>query len=193
VVPWGLRMALQKTPEELRTAIDSMFRIRAVESPPDASGLRKVWHRGARHAELVSEIDSAGRVARHEFTLFDDVVVWERGRGFQTGSTDADGSTRGAAKVAFDLTADPDRLARISEALQRYAGRDRIIDHLKDLVSTTGQGQQPTEDLGAVTGSMRIPDEAKLPPPAGRSKQALVLMVIGVVFVAVALVLLLLK
>jgi hypothetical protein len=183
-----------KTPEELRAAIDSMFRIRAVESPPDAAGLRKVWHRGARNAELVSEIDGTGRVARHEFTLFDDVLIWERGRGFQTGTAAVAGGTRGAANVSFDLTSDPERLKRVFDALDRYAGRDRIIEHLKELVATTQQGQHPVEDLGAVTGSTRIPDEVKLTPPArSTTSKGLVWIGVGLLLIAMALAILALK
>jgi hypothetical protein len=172
-----------------------MFRIRAVESPPDAGGLRKVWHRGARHAELVSEIDDMGRVARHEFSLFDDVVIWERGRGFITGMAQLEGSTRGAANVAFDLAMDTERMQRIATALEPYSGRDRIISHLRDLVATKHAGGQPLEDLGAVTGSNRIPDEVlKLtaaPPRRGRSP--LVWIALGLVVIALALVILALK
>ena len=167
-----------------------MFRIRAVESPPDAGGLRKVWHRGARHAELVSEIDATGRVARHEFSLFDDVVIWERGRGFVTGASQLEGSTRGAANVAYDLTTDAERLARISAALQPYSGRDRIIQHLRELVVTTEQGQQPIADLGAVTGSNKIPDELLQPtasPAKPRTNKALVWISIGLALIAIAL------
>lgn len=171
-----------------------MFRIRAVESPADANGLRKVWHRGARHAELVSEIDGTGRVARHEFSLFDDVVIWERGRGFVTGVAQMEGSTRGAANVAFDLTTDGERLQRIAAALQPYGGRDRIIQHLRELVVTTEKGEQPLEDLGAVTGSSKIPDEIlKLSSKAPRSRKPLVWIAIGLVVVAIALALLALK
>lgn len=181
---------LVRTPEELRAAVDSMFRIRAVESPPDATGLRKVWHRGAKHAELVSEIDAEGRVARHEFSLYDDVLVWERGRGFQTGETHTEGSTRGAAKVSFDLTADGGRLARVAAALAPYGGRDRIIEHLKDLVSETQQGRQPTRDLGVVTGNHRVVDDAMLRQhlrPPRKPNLALLAVGIGLMVIAVAL------
>lgn len=173
-----------------------MFRIRAVESPPDAGGLRKVWHRGARHAELVSEIDETGRVARHEFSLFDDVVIWERGRGFVTGSAQLEGSTRGAANVAYDLTADGDRMVRIAAALQPYSGRDRIIQHLRELVVTTQAGGQPLEDLGAVTGTNnRIPEEVLRLAAAAprRSGRGLVWISIGLVVIAIALALMALK
>lgn len=177
-----------------------MFRIRAVESPPDAGGLRKVWHRGARHAELVSEIDETGRVARHEFSLFDDVVIWERGRGFVTGVSTIEGSTRGAANVAMDLTADAERMGRIAAALEPYGGRDRIIQHLRELVVTTQEGQQPLQDLGAVTGNNKIPDELlrlSASPPREeakkQSKKGLMWMGIGLLIIALALAVMALK
>ena len=87
-------MAGQRTPDELRTAIASMFRIRAVESPANDKGIRTVWHRGTKDAELVSELDLDGHVARHEFTLFGDVVIWERGRGLSTGVATFSASSR---------------------------------------------------------------------------------------------------
>lgn len=172
-----------------------MFRIRAVESPPDTGGLRKVWHRGARHAELVSEIDATGRVARHEFSLFDDVVIWERGRGFVTGAAQLEGSTRGAANVAYDLTTDGERLARITAALEPYAGRDWIIQHLRELMVTTERGEQPLQDLGAVTGSNKVPDEllSKAARPEQPRNKALVWISIGLALVALALAVLALK
>lgn len=172
-----------------------MFRIRAVESPPDSVGLRKVWHRGARYAELVSEIDQVGRVARHEFSLFDDVVIWERGRGFVTGASQLEGSTRGAANVAFDLEADAERLIRVGAALQPYSGRDRIIQHLRELVATKQEGEQPLRDLGAVTGSNRIPDELLKvsPEPSTAARKSLVWIAVGGLLLAFALALLALK
>lgn len=184
-------MGVARTPEELRAAVDSMFRIRAVESPADATGLKKVWHRGARHAELISEIDLTGRVARHEFSLFDDVLVWERGRGFVTGATQVEGSTRGAAKVAFDLTTDPERMMRVSAALAPYQGRDRIIHHLRELVVNQKEGTQPVEDLGQVTGSNPTleaqPAKTAAPPPRARRSMGLLWVGIGLMVIAIAL------
>lgn len=190
-------MSALKSPDELRAAVDSMFRIRAVESPPDVNGLRTVWHRGAQHAELVSEIDLGGEVARHEFSLYDDVVVWERGRGFTTGASKSEGSTRGASNVAFDLTSDASRLARIASALKPYAGRDRIIQHLRDLVLKTQAGARPLRSLGAVTGSN--PAAPPLPPapaaPAARPRHATTyaLVALGLLLVVIAIAVLALK
>lgn len=169
-----------------------MFRIRAVESPPDPSGLKKVWHRGARHAELVSEIDLTGRVARHEFSLFDDVLVWERGRGFVTGATQVEGSTRGAANVAFDLATDPERMQRVSAALAPYQGRDRIIHHLRELVVNQKEGTQPVEDLGQVTGSnptlgAAAPAAALVATQAPQRSRGLLWVGVGLMLIAIAL------
>jgi hypothetical protein len=191
-------MAATRTPEELRAAVESMFRIRAVESPPDpGTGLRKVWHRGALHAELVSEIDGEGRAVRHELTLFDDVLVWERGRGLVTGSAKVEGSARGAAGVAFDLTADPDRVSRARGALERYEGIDRILLHLRSLLLAGERGATPLEDLGAVTDSRLTPvgppPAEPSPAPAPTRRSALPLALLGLGLIALALALLLSK
>lgn len=189
-------MVATRTPEELRAAVESMFRIRAVESPADPStGLRKVWHRGALHAELVSEIDGEGRAVRHELTLFDDVLVWERGRGLLTGSAKVAGGARGAANVAFDLSADPERVARSCAALKRYQGADRILLHLRSLLLEGEKGPTPLEGLGAVTspGLKPVPPEAVPPEPAAPSKARpswpLILLGLGLVALALALLL----
>lgn len=195
-------MPAPRSPDELRTAVDSMFRIRAVESPPDANGLRTVWHRGAMHAELVSEIDLGGEVARHEFSLYDDVVVWERGRGFTTGEAKLEGSTRGASNVAFDLSSDASRLGRIAAALQPYAGRDRIIQHLRDLVLKTQAGVKPLRSLGVVTGSNPVAPAPSPAPPAlpqaplaarPRHSTAYALVALGLLLVVIAIAVLALK
>lgn len=191
-------MAAPRTPEELRAAVESMFRIRAVESPADpTTGLRKVWHRGALHAELVSEIDGEGRAVRHELTLFDDVLVWERGRGLLTGSAKVDGGARGAANVAFDLSADPDRVSRSSAALKLYQGADRILLHLRSLLLEGEKGATPLEDLGAVTSPKlkSVPPEAVPVEPSARppNRPSLPLIFLGLGLIALALALLLSK
>jgi hypothetical protein len=97
--------------EELRRAVDSMFRIRAVESPPDASGSRRIWHRGTSGAELFTEVDGRGKVARQEFTLFEEVLRWDHEHGFQRSAVE---------------------LGRVAAVLQPYGGADRFILHLKE-------------------------------------------------------------
>jgi hypothetical protein len=162
-------MAAQRTPEELRAAIASMFRIRAVESPANEKGIRKVWHRGTKDAELVSELDLDGHVARHEFTLFGDVVIWERGRGLSTGV--ASSVARAGDKLELDLGLDDNRLKRVADALRPYSGDDRIIAHLKMLL-TAGIGN-PLEGRGRVTSNVSALAAPPIEPPeAPKSSRA---------------------
>ncbi len=164
-------MAGQRTTEELRSAIASMFRIRAVESPANDKGIRTVWHRGTKDAELVSEIDLDGHVVRHEFTLFTDVVIWERGRGLSTGAVST--VARAGDKLELDPGLDDVRLRRVSDALRPYAGDDRIIAHLKNLL-TAGIGN-PLEGRGRVTSNsealaVSFPEQHSTPEkPASRA------------------------
>lgn len=168
-------MSVERTPEELRAAVETMFRIRAVESPPSAQGLRTVWHRGAKNAELVSELDAHGRVARHELSLFGEVLVWERGRGFSEPS--------------------PERMARVVAVLQPYGGGDRIIGHLRKLVLAYDAETHPIEDLGQVTGDPRVPDEllAAAQRDLPRLRIGLPLIVLGVALIVLGVLVLLLK
>lgn len=188
-------MPVERTSEELRAAVETMFRIRAVESPTNAQGLRTVWHRGAKNAELVSEIDEAGRVARHEFSLFEEVLIWERGRGFSSGQAVEEGSTRGAANFESDHSLDGGRMRRVVLALQSYNGGDRIIEHLRKLVLAFDAKAHPVEDLGQVTGNTRIPEEllaaAQKAPP--RLRPGLPLIVVGVLLIVVGVIALLLQ
>lgn len=188
-------MPVERTSEELRAAVETMFRIRAVESPTNPQGLRTVWHRGAKNAELVSEIDEAGRVARHEFSLFDEVLIWERGRGFSSGLTTEEGSTRGAANFESDHSLDGTRMRRVVAALQAYNGGDRIIEHLRKLVLAFDVKAHPVEDFGQVTGNTRIPDEllaaAQREPP--RMRFGVPLMVVGLLLIVIAVIALLLQ
>ena len=50
--------------ETLRTAVQALYRVHAVEGPPGENGLRTVWHLGQDGAELLSLVDGDGRVQR---------------------------------------------------------------------------------------------------------------------------------
>jgi hypothetical protein len=113
--------------EQLQSAVDAMFRMRAVESPPDAAGQRRIWHRGAG-AELLTEVDGRWQVLRQELTVFEEETVrWSRERGFASPPADALG------------------------ALERYAGQDRFLQHLRDQASRELQRSQP----GTASGPTR--------------------------------------
>jgi len=117
-----------RTPQELRQAVDSMFRIRAVESPPDASGSRRIWHRGTGGAELFTVVDAQGLVLRQELTLFEELVRWDREHGFQRSE---------AQPVRAEGVAS---LGRAAGALESYGGADRFLRHLKDRVVAEVRG-----------------------------------------------------
>lgn len=124
----------EHSPQELKAAVDAMFRIRAVESPADANGVRTIWHRGMRGAELVTEIDPMGKVKAQQFTLLDDQLRWERGPG-------------------FTLTVPKDRLERLSRAIAGYRGHDRFLIHLRDHLSSELTGETPVAPVPLPTTS----------------------------------------
>ncbi len=130
-------MAIARTEAELQSAIDILFRVRAVESPPDEQGARTIWHRGHKGADLVTWVDAFGRVTRQELYLFDDCLIWERASGVRTGETqEHEGSKLGPShdRITFDSGADDIRIGRARKALQGYAGIDKFILHARQLV-----------------------------------------------------------
>src|SRR2546423_365173 len=117
-----------------------MFRIRAVESPPDEHGARTIWHRGAKGADLVTSVDSDGRVARQELYLFEDYFLFDRGSGLRTGvNLDKVGSpsARANGDIAFDQDAvlRMKRLEHAAQALAVYDGQDKLIGHAKQILT----------------------------------------------------------
>lgn len=187
--------AMERTEAERAAAVESMYRIRAVESPPDAAGRRTIWHRGAKGAELVSEVDGEGRVMRHELTLFDEQLTWEREKGFRFHGVTKEGGS--AARPPSALLEDPDEredraLDRAAHALEPYRGDDRIISHLRELVLMAAKGRDMFSDLGEVTRrASELRGRPRPPPvPAPRARWPLVLVALGVVLVLAALALL---
>jgi hypothetical protein len=156
---------LQRTPNELKSAIETMFRIRAVESPPDEQGARTIWHRGAKGADLVTYIDSAGKVARQELFLFEDYFLFDRASGLRTGvALDKVGSAaqRASGDIAFDQDAvlRSKRLEHAAAALALYTGTDKLISHVKTVVTLASEGK--TVDVDAevtrAAGAVKLDD-----------------------------------
>ncbi|MDX2014479.1 MAG: hypothetical protein SFW67_30050 [Myxococcaceae bacterium] len=123
---------VERTNEDRQAAIDALYRVRAVESPPADSGVRTVWHRGRRGAELVSDLDSEGRVTRQELWLHDEVVVWVAGV-FRTGT----GEKASEQGVSWDPAPAKERLERVAQALRKYRGSDRLIGHVRDVLGVS--------------------------------------------------------
>lgn len=130
-------MSITRTEAELQTAIETMFRVRAVESPPDDQGARTIWHRGLKGADLVTWVDAFGRVTRQELYLFDDCLIWEKTSGVRTGeSQEREGSvlSPSPSTIAFDEGANDGRIGRARKALGPYSGADKFILHARQLV-----------------------------------------------------------
>lgn len=130
-------MPITRTEAELKSAVETMFRVRAVESPPDEDGSRTIWHRGSKGADLITWVDAFGRVTRQELYLFDDCLVWEKTSGVRTGAAEKrEGSASAPAPDAihFDTAADDVRLGRVRTALKFYSGLDKFILHAQQLL-----------------------------------------------------------
>lgn len=187
-----------RTEAERTSAVESMYRIRAVESPPDAQGKRTIWHRGVKGAELVTEVDSEGRVSRHELTVFDELLVWERDKGFRAESVEKDGGHPAmppSAVIGEATGAAAGAIDRAAKALAAYRGDDKIIAHLRELLVKAVKGRAMFEDLGEVTRSARKFAEV-LPPPAPappKRRPGMILVIAGLALVIAALAVLLTK
>jgi hypothetical protein len=147
------------SPTELKSAVESLSRIRALESEPDSSGGRTLFHRSGPAApgvDLISRVDGDGKVERQELFFFGDYLLWTRTSGLKSGvaptGTVEQLVTRGggpATGISFDsddaVTAE--RLAGVVEALKGYSGDDRLIDHAKQLFVVAAEGKPFTSGL----------------------------------------------
>lgn len=162
-----------------------MFRMRAVESPPDASGVRRIWHRGRRGAELVTVVDAQGQIVRHDLTLFDDVVRWDKDRGFR--HTRVEPGTVDGPHDHFGRAGD-ELLARFRDAVETYSGSDRFIQHLREQLKGSAQGILPGEGspgVPAQQGTVAIVEPVK--PRDSKSSQSWLLVALVVAGVLMSL------
>lgn len=116
--------------EECRTALEVMCRTRPVESPPDGSGGRTVWHRAPNGIELVSWLDEGGDILKQELTLIDSTLTWSRAAALEIG-----------AEPRYSIEA-------IRTVLADYDGTDKLIIHLRGVFAMTapvGQAGPPVE------------------------------------------------
>lgn len=188
-------MSITRTEAELQTAIETMFRVRAVESPPDDQGARTIWHRGSKGADLVTWVDAFGRVTRQELYLFEDCLVWEKTTGVRTGASDPkEGSPLNPApdSIAFDSHADDRRLVRARKALTPYVGSDKFIIHARGLVGSPDEVE--SDEVTRSVGKWRtdavaseIPQKAE-PAPVAQRPTGLIAMGIGVLLLLAALI-----
>lgn len=184
-----------RTDEDRVSAVESMFRIRAVESPPDQFGIRTIWHRGLKGAELVSDVDGTGRVTRQELALFGDVIVWSEGQ-LKTGEArdDSPRRPRPSEELVFDERPRDERLDRVSRALKKYRGSDRFIQHVRDVLGVSDDAvldnpiTRPTVREEAILAKARAREIAR--QAERRKLLGLIGVIVGGLLVALGLLLL---
>ncbi|WP_257457391.1 hypothetical protein [Archangium lipolyticum] len=131
----------ESSSERLKAAVLALYQARPVEGPPGDGGQRSVWHLSPQGAELLSFVDSEGKVQRQELTLLGEHCVWMSGVGLRTGRVEQDGAARAAASVVHpDAEPVPARLLRAALALEGYQGEDRYIQHIQRVLALARQG-----------------------------------------------------
>ncbi len=156
------------SPEKLKTAVQELYRVRAVEGPPGDNGQRSVWHMCSLGAELLSLVDLEGRVQRQELSLLEDHYMWTHGEGLRTGWVEQAGGSKAnpaSAIIHKDPQLVPYRLMRGALALASYEGEDRYILHMKRVLSLAREGLE-LQEASVVTHSDARP-EPEQPPKAG--------------------------
>ncbi|WP_241758760.1 hypothetical protein [Pyxidicoccus parkwayensis] len=158
--------------ETLRTAVQALYRVHAVEGPPGENGLRTVVHLGQDGAELLSLVDGDGRVQRQELTLLEDHYIWASGQGVRTGSLERGAKQAGPAAVV-EVKADPElvpqRLLRAATAMGTYTGQDRYILHIQRVLALAREGLElggHVEQAGQRPSEPTLPSLMPAPPPA---------------------------
>jgi hypothetical protein len=125
------------SPSDLRSAVKSLSRIKALETRAGSS--RVIWHKGT-DSELLSWVDSSGRVLKQMLVLFDDVVLWQHSMRLRTGQVKArtDLSAQLTMEdIEFDGMPEKNRHGRAKLGTSTYDGADKYILHLARVVEPT--------------------------------------------------------
>lgn len=133
-------MAVEPSSDPLKSAMQELYRARAVEGPLGENGLRTVWHLSPQGAELMSLVDEDGRVRRQELTLLDEHCIWASGQGVRTGRVEAGEARPVSTEVRADPELVPQRLVRAAQALATYEGQDRYILHMQRVLALAREG-----------------------------------------------------
>lgn len=189
----------EPSPETLQAAVQALYQVRAVEGPPGDDGQRAVWHLCAEGAELLSFVDTQGRLQRQELTLLGEHCIWTSGGGLRTGRVEQGGNAlarTAAAVVHADSDVVPARLLRAAHALASYEGEDRYILHMQRVLALAREGIEMSGANISVTAARAespraepeaAPTEAapveSSPLPARRSEGLVMVAVFGVALV----------
>lgn len=170
------------TPEALAAAVNALYRIRAVEGPPGADGLKSVWHQCALGAELVSVVNARGQVVRQELTLLHDYFVWTPEKGLVTGAVVESGAramANGGPVVEYDPALDSERLLSALGALSTYQGPDRYIRNVLRTMELVREGM-PSEETPTITSMAPNPNDPPSDAAPGRLSGARMLLLAAV-------------
>jgi hypothetical protein len=168
-------MAVETSFDPLKSAMQELYRARAVEGPLGENGLRTVWHLSPQGAELMSLVDEDGRVRRQELTLLDDHCIWASGQGVRTGRVEGGESRAVSTEVHADPELVPQRLMRAAQALSSYEGQDRYILHMQRVLALAREGLEmssvtapgaPGREAPRDTVSTRVVTFTPLTPPS---------------------------
>ena len=176
---------------KVEAALASLSRIRVAETI-DADGHRRVWHQGD-DVDLLSWVDAGGKLLRQELTLLGDHFQWTT-KGLRTGYVaDADGSAaaHSAELVSLDVNISENRLAAAKEALARYTGDDKYVQHIRLVIESFLRGLQERDEvvITAATGRPKLPPppEASSPNAASRTKWIVAAAVAAIALAAILL------
>lgn len=164
----------RRSDEERKSAVESLFRVRAVETPADTSGEKEVWHQGSKGADLFTVVNRTGHVVRQEFILYEDYFSWTKQGGLRTGACTASRGIKDVVKSSDDIQLDgvvnDDRIERARAALNNYSGNDRYLLHVRAVINLAAAGEEAGE-LSAVTTSQSPQNAAKIRAAAAESAQ----------------------
>lgn len=136
------------TPAQLKAAFESLSRLRTVELPPDSTGGRTLFHRGAG-AGLASRVDKDGKVTRHELFFFGAYLSWAPAKPIAGGATpestlEAVISRGDGPATGVDFDVEPaitlQRIATAAHALADVVTDDPVLQHLKQVIATGAGG-----------------------------------------------------
>lgn len=155
---------LKPTPQALADAVNALYRIRAIEGPPDGEGNKTVWHQCALGAELVSSVNERRHVIRQELTLVRSYFTWTPEAGLATGVVLDDGPkalANAGPVVQLDPALDKERLSEALAALAHYSGEDKYIRHLLRVMTLARDGLSADDEDSVTGGVMLAPGAGK--------------------------------
>ena len=168
--------------QKLVAAVQSLSRVRAAESEPDDRGGKTVWHQGAKGGDLLTHVDSKGRVSRWELTLLDEHFLWTSERGLRTGKVNearGAGMTVASTSVNLDPGIDPERLKRAAAGLTTYSGEDKYLLNVKRIITLAASGLESSGEVTVTT--MRVLKEPE--PESAFAGKRLYLLAGGILLV----------